>query len=177
MVLESQNRSLNEKQNHSLNKNEMSDMGAFNDVLFDAKKLINEISPAAWGQGFDSPSGYEHGSGISLARVIDCLKTAKRAPSPDEGYIKSSNRAIFLDLVRLTLTKNPKCKTPNDIRVALGNTYDANGHHLSTGEKVLIKTLWDLEGDDDKFLFYLLFQERIDHLLDVLSERPAAKEK
>lgn len=150
---------------------------SFRNVLFDAKKLVSLISPAAWGQGFKDdkdPEGYIHGKGISLERVIDCLRDSKRLPADNEGYVRS-NDSVFFDLVRLTLTKNPSCKSSNQLLETMSKTYECK--EFSSGEKVLIETIWNLKSNDDKFMFYLLFFERIDPLLTRMLNRPALQKK
>jgi hypothetical protein len=137
----------------------------FNNILFDAKKLIALIGPAAWGQGFkDENNEYVHGKGISFERVIDCLKDAKRLPADNEGYVRSGD-SVFFNLVRLTLTKNPLCKSPSALMETMSNTHEDQAKNFSSGEKVLIKTIWDLKTNEDKFMFYILFYERIDPLI------------
>jgi len=144
----------------------------FKDVLFDAKALVNAIEPAAWDQGFVGTDGnkeFPRGDGISFARVIECLHGAKRKCAADEGYVQETPNEIFIDLVKLTLEKNPMCQSPVKLRETLANVYEANGHHFSHGEKELIKALQNLVGDEDTFKFYLLFQDRLDPLLSQLT--------
>lgn len=62
------------------------------DVLFDAKKIIKKISPAAWGQLFADGS---RGFAISLNRVLDCLQAAKVEPSANEGYVQRDFDLVF----------------------------------------------------------------------------------
>jgi len=145
---------------------------AFNDILFDATKLVEEIEPAAWGQGFAGKQidgCYPRGMSISLSRVIDCMAIAKRQPAPNEGYTRESPSDIFFDLVRLTLLKNPMCKSPALLRETLANVHEDKGRHFSHGEQELIKALQNLVGDEDKFKFYLTFHERLDPLLQQLT--------
>lgn len=142
---------------------------AFDDILFDAKKLVKAIQPAAWGQGFagkqDDCGAYPRGEGISLARVIDCLKDAKRSPAPNEGYVTESSIQILIDLFALTARKAPLCKSAADIRSRLADVVEANTGHFSHGERVLLDTLVELVSDDQKLTFYLVFQETLDRLL------------
>jgi len=153
-------------------------MAAFNDILFDARKLAKLIGPASWGQGFagkqDDCGAYPRGSGISLARVIDCLKDARRNPAPNEGYTRDTPDEIFFDLVKLTLDKNPLCKSGAMLVETMGRTYEESARNFSAGEKVLIKVLWDIKTNEDKFKFYLLFQERLDRLLEKMLVEPVA---
>jgi len=150
----------------------------FKDILFDAKKLAKDIGPASWGQGFSNGRG----AGISLARLIELMKDAKVQPDPREGYTQETSTEIFFDLVRLTLTKNPLINSPPKVREVMASTYEENASHFGTGEKALIKALWDIEGDADKFKFYLLFQDKLDPLLEHMmivpkDERPKPKKK
>lgn len=148
---------------------------AFNDVLFDARKLVEAIEPAAWGQGFagkqDDCGAYPRGEGILLGRVIDCLKAAKRAPAPNEGYKQEPSSSIYIDLVRLTIVKNPLCKSSAELRATLANVHEENGHHFSHGEKELVKALQNLVGDENAFKFYLVFYDQLDKLLEILTRQ------
>jgi hypothetical protein len=145
------------------NRRRMNEM--FNNILFDAKKLVSLITPAAWGQGFkDKNNDYIHGEGISLERVIECLCEAKRLPADNEGYVRSGD-SVFFDLVRLTIKKKPLCSSPSALMETMGNTHEDKAHNFSSGERVLIKAIWDLKSNEDKFMFYILFHERIDPLI------------
>jgi hypothetical protein len=143
-------------------------MSPFKDILFDATKLVEFIEPAAWGQGFKKGRGM----GISFKRVIECLQGARVQPDEHEGYVQETPREIFIDLVKLTLEKNPMCQSPAKLRETLANVYEVNGNHFSHGEKELIKALQNLVGDEDTFKFYLLFQDRLDPLLSQLTSTP-----
>jgi len=134
---------------------------AFNDILFDAKKLVDAIDPAAWGQGFKNGRG----AGISLDRVIDCMRDAKVQPAKNEGYVQRPPTKILIDLFLLTTSKAPLCKSANDLRTRLGDVIQENTDHFSHGEKVLLETLGNLVDDDQKLRFYLVFQEDLDRLL------------
>ena len=133
----------------------------FNDILFDAKKLVKAISPAAWGQGFEEGRG----AGISLARVIDCMEDALVKPDPQEGYVQNPPVAILHALALLTKAERPLCKNGAEIRARLADVIEQNTSHFSSGEKVLLETLGNLKDDGQKLKFYLVFQEELDRLL------------
>ncbi|MEX2717083.1 MAG: hypothetical protein Q6370_012340 [Candidatus Sigynarchaeota archaeon] len=139
----------------------------FNDILFDAKKLVKLIGPAAWGQGFESGRG----AGISLARVIECMEDAQVQPGPREGYVQEPPIAILHSLALLTKRDRPLCKNGAEIRAKLADVVEENTRNFSRGEKILLKTLEDLPDDDQKLRFYLVFQEDLDRLLLLAGRR------
>jgi len=134
---------------------------AFSDILFDEKKLVKALGPAAWGQGFKEGRG----AGISLDRVIDCLEHAKVEPDPDEGYTQVSSTRILVSLFQLTMARAPLCKSGADIRARLSDVIEANTKHFSSGEKALLSALENMRDDEQKLRLYLVFQEELDRLL------------
>jgi len=144
----------------------------FTDVLFDARKLVKLIGPASWGQGFENGRG----AGISLDRVIDCMRGSMVRPDPQEGYVQSHPTAILHALALLTKAERPLCKNGAEIRARLADVIEQNTSHFSRGEKVLLNTLGDLPDDNQKLRFYLVFQEELDRLL-TLAARPFKEKK
>jgi hypothetical protein len=140
---------------------------AFSDILFDADELVKKIEPAAWGQGFKDRRGY----GISLDRLIGCMREARVKPADNEGYTQRSSTEILINMFLLTAGYTPLCKSASQIRARLGDVIQENTKRFSHGEQVLLETLANLVDDDQKLRFYLMFQEDLDRLLRLAARR------
>ncbi len=141
------------------------------DILLDAKRLIDKISPAAWGQTFvDGP-----GSGISLSRVLDCIGFAKRENDPSEGYIKASPVQLLYQFITITSGKRPAFKSESDLRAKLNDVYIENTSNFSGGEKSLFGALLDIGDPRYRMRFYFQFWEELDPLIAKATRPPRPK--
>lgn len=137
------------------------------DLLFDARRLIDEIGVAAWGQEFADGSG----SALSLTRVLECLREAKRESSPYESYITSPRDEVLRSFLIL-ISKGCTLRSEAAIREMLMKTYKEKIEKLVHEERAILEFLADTPSPRHRMLVYLMFSDIVDPLIKRITAKP-----